>query len=291
MAHASGADPSSQLRPIVTLILALCAATGILTLAQLVFAGMASSLIATPLGMVGTEALFTFVLFAALLAVALVGIRLDGGRANLFGHVPMLRAASGAGIGLTALLAAAALAALASSITTGTGETQGAAAILIGTVTILFQASVEEVYFRGWLQPLLVRRWGRYAGLLVASVAFALLHIAGGSRTPLTLVNLLLGGLLFGLLALRSGGLAAPIAAHAAYNWAEQILLGLDPNPGTGSFGALFDFDLAGSTFWGGSDEGLNASVAVTFVLIALILPLAAWRRRGGLATPLVRPG
>jgi membrane protease YdiL (CAAX protease family) len=284
-------DAESQIRPIATLAIALLAATAILTVAQIAFSALAASEALASLGLAGTEALFTFLLFGALLLVALIGIRLDGGRRRLFGSASALRAVSGAAIGLSALLAAAALAALAASVATGTGRAQGVAAILIGTVAILFQASVEEVYFRGWLQPVLVRRWGRTVGLLVAATAFAALHVAGGARTPLTLVNLLLGGLLFGILAMRSGGLAAPMAAHAAYNWAEQILLGLDPNPGTGSFGAMFDFDLVGSTWWGGSDEGLNASVAVTCVLIALILPLAAWRRRALPATPLARPG
>jgi membrane protease YdiL (CAAX protease family) len=290
MAHAGGIDPESQIRPIATLIAAAVAATAIVSGGQYVLGGMAASALAV-LGMAGTEAVFTFALFGALLVVAILGLWLDGGRPGLFGAAPALRAATGAAIGLSALLATAALAALAATVTTGTGEAQGGVALLIGTITILFQAGVEEVYFRGWLQPVLVRRWGTTTGLLVASAAFALLHIAGGARTPLTLVNLLLGGLLFGLLALRSGGLAAPIAAHAAYNWAEQILLGLDPNPGTGSFGALFDFDLAGSALWGGSDEGLNASIAVSFVLVAVIVPLALWRRGTPAPTPLVLPG
>ena len=89
-------------------------------------------------------------------------------------------------------------------------------------------------------------------------------------------MNLTLGGVLFGLLAWRSGGLGASIAAHAGWNWAETILFGLDPNPGTGGFGAIHDLDLVGAMRWGGSTEGLNASLAMTIVLAALILPLAA---------------
>jgi membrane protease YdiL (CAAX protease family) len=290
MASVGGTDTGSQVRPVATLGAAVVAAIAIVVVARMVFSSAASAMVGA-IGPVGAEAVFTVILFGALLAVAWIGMRLDGVRPGLLGRAPALRAASGAAIGLVALLASTALALLAATVTEGTGESQGGVAIVIGTATILFQASTEEIYFRGWLQPVLVRHWARAAGLLIASVGFAALHIAGGARTPLTLVNLLLGGLLFGLLALRSGGLAAPIAAHAAYNWAEQILLGLDPNPGTGSFGALFDYDLAGSAWWGGSDEGLNASLAVSFVLLAIVLPLAAWRRRGPAPTPLARPG
>ena len=90
----------------------------------------------------------------------------------------------------------------------------------------------------------------------------------------MTLLNLFLGGLLFGLLAARSGGLAAAIAAHFSWNWAEQLLFGLDPNPGIGSFGSILNLELVGSSWWGGSDEGLNASIAMTFALAMLLAPL-----------------
>jgi len=56
-----------------------------------------------------------------------------------------------------------------------------------------------------------------------------------------------------------------------------------------GSFGAIFDFDLVGSALWGGSDEGLNASLSISFVLVALILPLIMWRRGRG-AGPAIAP-
>jgi membrane protease YdiL (CAAX protease family) len=287
------ASPTDHVRPALTLIVALGAAILILLGGQRLFA----LAYATP-GLRGTapaivEGLFTTLLFAALLAVALLGRRFDAGRSpSLIGRAPFAAAAAGAAVGLIGLLCAAGLGGLAGNIQPGTGEARGAIAILIGTIAILFQASVEEVYFRGWLQPILVRSWGPAAGVIVASLAFAALHLAGGARSPLTLLNLFLGGLLFGLLALRTGGIAASAAAHALWNWAEQILLGLDPNPGTGSFGALFDLDLVGTAAWGGSDEGLNASLALSFVLVALIVPLLFWRRgRTGVVTAPARPG
>lgn len=270
-------ERDSALRPIYTLVAALTASTLIITLFQRGFPAMSGgSAMSAPV----QETLFTFLLFGALLAVALVGLYLDGRPRGLTGPKPLPMAVAGAGIGLLGLGSAAAFAALAGLTHPGAGARGGVVALLAGTIAILFQAGVEEVYFRGWLQPALTRAWGHVAGLLVAAAAFAALHVAGGARSPLTLVNLFLGGILFGLLAIRTRGLAAPIAAHFAWNWAEQILLGLDPNPGIGSFGAIVDLDLVGSSYWGGSDEGLNASLALSFALVALIVPLAAWRTR-----------
>ncbi len=96
----------------------------------------------------------------------------------------------------------------------------------------------------------------------------------GGWRDPVSLLNITLAGVWFGLLAWRTGGILAPTLAHAGYNWAEEMLFGASPNPGVGPFGALFDADLTGSVRLGGSADGLNASLLLTAVLIAIILPL-----------------
>lgn len=151
--------------------------------------------------------------------------------------------------------------------------------LLGGSALILFQTASEEVFFRGWLQRALGKHFGTLAGILGAAVAFSLMHVYGGTRDPLSMVNLALGGIVFGLLAWRTGGLAAPVAAHFAWNWSELVLFGLDPNPGIGTFGAITDHDIVGSALWGGSEEGLNSSLAISFVLAGIALALVRWRR------------
>jgi membrane protease YdiL (CAAX protease family) len=103
------------------------------------------------------------------------------------------------------------------------------------------------------------------------------LHLAGGAREPLSLLNLFLGGVLFGLLALRSGGLWAPFIAHFAWNWTEACGLGLEANPGIGPNASLFHIALHGDALWSGGDDRLNGSVAMTLVLAALVLGLLAF--------------
>ncbi len=155
----------------------------------------------------------------------------------------------------------------------------GIALLLLGTVMILFQTVAEELLFRGWLQTRLTRLAGPTGAVAVAALAFSLLHIFGGARSVIALANIFIAGLFFGLLMLRTGTVWAPIGAHFAWNWAETIVFGLSPNPGAPVYGAMLDFDLNGPSYWGGSDQGLNAAYAVTIALTALILPLLAWRR------------
>ncbi len=257
-------------RPIPVLVAAIIACALVVSAAMLLAPSLGAALSGWSLG--AQEAVFALLLYGVLAICAVIGRRLAAlPRAN---RATLGWIALGAAIGVGGLLLTLADAALAGTVSRGTGGFT-ASALLLGSLVIVGQSASEELFFRGWLQPVLARSWSPAVGILVTAAAFAGLHVAGGARTPLTLVNLLLGGILFGLLAWRSSGIAASVAAHAGWNWSEGILFGLDPNPGAGSFGAVSDLDLAGPALWGGSAEGLNASIAMTIVITALVLPLA----------------
>ncbi len=223
------------------------------------------------------EAAFTLLVFGPLLLVALAGGALTGVRASAPGAHAAANAGRGAALGLTGLLLAVGLAGIAGTLARPTVVTAPSLLLVSGLAVVFVQVAAEEVYFRGWLQPLLARVAGERVAVPAIAVAFALLHLLAGGAGALALVNLLLGGLLFGVLAAQSGGgVAGAVGAHFAWNAAEQLLFGLDPNPGVGGFGALFDLDLVGAPRWGGSAEGLNASWAMTAALLAVLAPVAA---------------
>lgn len=162
------------------------------------------------------------------------------------------------------------------------GPSPGAGMFVAGSLAIGAAAVGEEVLVRGLLQPLLIRAWGPAAGILLASLGFALVHVSGGWIAPVSLLNIFLAGIWFGLLAWRTGGMLAPALAHATWNWTEAMAFGADPNPGRRIYGALTDLDLVGPAWLGGSTDGLNGSLLLTAILAAIILPLAL--RRGGQA-------
>jgi len=226
------------------------------------------------------NAVFYLILFAPLAAIALGAAALS--------HVKALRAGDSAGwwtgiglaLGAGGLLATLALSWLQGGVMVGTVPPAGGGVLLLGIVLMLFQTGVEEVFFRGWLQPALIQRAGPLAGIAVTALCFCAFHVAGGARAPLSLVNIALAGLFFGLLAWRSGGILASVAAHFAWNVIESSVLGLVPNPANDVFGSLFDLDLGGAALWGGQEEGLNASIGTVAVLLALIVPLV-WRTVG----------
>jgi len=69
----------------------------------------------------------------------------------------------------------------------------------------------EEALFRGAMQPAI--------GLVATSLAFGLLHVGPGKVFLPWTGMAMAAGFLFGLLALLSGGLVAPIFAHAVVNF------------------------------------------------------------------------
>jgi membrane protease YdiL (CAAX protease family) len=165
------------------------------------------------------------------------------------------------------------------------------AGMAIGAAIIAFQAYGEELFFRGWMQPVLATRWGPWIGLGATSILFAASHGFGVRPAgPLALVNDALAGLVFGVLALRSGGLAAPFAAHFAWNWAEQSLFGLTPNPGVDPLGSLLDIDLVGSKLLGAGPDEMNGAIQATVALLLMAGLALAWAPRAGRSVPGVQP-
>lgn len=233
----------------------------------------------------GYVAILMLSIFTPMLVAGIIFSRFAGWSVLGIGDRPLFWAGSGILLGIAGLTITAAYAWLAGTIVPGPQANLDVGLLVAGLALILLQTSSEEVFFRGWVQKMLIGEWGNVAAVSVTALLFMAFHLLGGTRAPVTLLNLLLGGIWFGLLALRSGGLLAPIAAHFAWNAIEELGYGLIPNPGVGSYGAVANWDMAGSALWGGSDDGLNASIGLTIVLISLSLPLL-WRRPRSVDVP-----
>jgi membrane protease YdiL (CAAX protease family) len=255
----------ARARPIGLALLALVAAWALLR----VCVPLASSLAERHGGAAG-ELVFVLCVYGPLLLLAIGAGLLARVGALRLGSLPVVKFSAGLALGVVGLGIAIAYCGLAGTL--HRGEAAGVSAPLaLGLIAIAVQVLAEEALFRGVVQPLLVRGSGSVAGIVGAAVAFAGLHAVSGAIGPLVLANMLLGGILFGCLALRDGGIAGAYSAHLAWNAGEQLGFGLDPNPGTGGFGALADLDLVGAARWGGSEDGLNGSWAMTLALLALL--------------------
>lgn len=76
----------------------------------------------------------------------------------------------------------------------------------------------EELAFRGFLQPLLVRSLGAIPGILLAAIPFGLLHFQEYGKSWRHVVLISLAGALFGWMRHATGSTLASAVMHAAYN-------------------------------------------------------------------------
>ena len=206
-------------------------------------------------------------IFGSFLAAAVAATAFEGRRAWRGGADPLSALAIGLACGAAGFCAAVAIAFLAGGVAAGTATGAPVGALAVGAALVAFQSLAEEAFFRGWLQPVLCAGWGLWPGLLLTSGVFAALHIVADAHGGLAVVNLFLGGVLFGLLALRTGGLLAPVAAHFAWNWSESGVLGLNTDPS----GSVLMLRFAGARLWNGGADTMNGSLATTLVLSVLV--------------------
>lgn len=231
--------------------------------------------------------LFYLLVFGPILALAILLGLMFGQSVLRIGERPLLWLGLGLGAGAVGIGGTLGFSWLSGGVALAPlGDGNSLRLVAIGIGLTLFQVTSEEVLFRGWLQPGLIARIGPFAAVVITALVFAAFHAIAATADWISLVNMLLGGLLFGLLALRSGGIIAPVAAHFAYNAIEDNVLGLVPNPGNGALGSLHNLELVGAPIWGGGQDGLNASIGTSVILVALCLPLLLRGNRTPVATP-----
>ncbi len=87
-------------------------------------------------------------------------------------------------------------------------------------VTAIPVGFAEELFARGIVQTLCVARWGAWRGVAISTGVFTAYHlgVAPGGEFILNYVSIALGGLLFGLIYLKSGSLLAVIILHDLYD-------------------------------------------------------------------------
>ena len=134
------------------------------------------------------------------------------------------------------------------------------------------QATSEEVLTRGWaLQN--AARFGVPFAVLFSALVHSLFHLYQADVGLLALLNLFLFGILLALIALEQGSLWGACAFHAAFNWAETSVFGLDYYGQEAAGGVLVNLRQTGPDLFtgGGVGAGLTGGVAQTAVLVLSI--------------------
>ena len=91
--------------------------------------------------------------------------------------------------------------------------------VLLVGIVVVGAPVIEEIVYRGWLQPRLGAAWGNAVGITAVAVLFAAVHLQ-----PVEFPGLLAFAVVLGVARARSGRLGLPVVTHAAFN-ATGLLL------------------------------------------------------------------
>jgi len=97
-------------------------------------------------------------------------------------------------------------------------------AYLTSVFAISFGPFMEEVFFRGFLYPVLARRWGTVAGVALTALGFGLLHglQLGFAWGPVFIIFLV--GAALTIVRAVTGSVGASFVVHVAYNSTLSLL-------------------------------------------------------------------
>jgi membrane protease YdiL (CAAX protease family) len=92
------------------------------------------------------------------------------------------------------------------------------AAILTGMFAISLGPLMEELFFRGFLYPVVGRRFGLGVAVVITSVAFGLIHAAQLAFAGGLVFIIFLVGIVLTIVRAKTGSVAASFVVHVAYN-------------------------------------------------------------------------
>lgn len=152
-------------------------------------------------------------------------------------------------------------------------------AFLYLSVAVLIQSAAEELVCRVFIYQRLVRRYGKPVLAAVANAAFfALIHLANPGITFLAVLNIFIYGLLFSAIVVYMDSPWAAMGAHAAWNFCQNIILGL-PNSGIVIPYSAFKLDAATAvdSFAYSVSFGLESTITASVTLLTVTCLIAWW--------------
>lgn len=145
------------------------------------------------------------------------------------------------------------------------------ALIPIGVMLIGFviQGAAEEVLVRGWMIPLLGRRYNPIVAIILSAVYFAVYHALNPGMTIMPIINLTLCGGFLALYYVYEGSLWGVFGFHTAWNWSQGNLFGIKVSGTSMPGGAVFSTEsMNGYDFISGGKFGAEGGLLCSVVLL-----------------------
>lgn len=97
--------------------------------------------------------------------------------------------------------------------------------VLIAIFAVTLGPLMEELFFRGFLYPVLARRFGIGTGISLSALGFGLMHAAQYGYSWASVFLIFLVGVVLGIVRARKNSVAAGFLVHATYNGTIILML------------------------------------------------------------------
>lgn len=150
----------------------------------------------------------------------------------------------------------------------------------------VIQGAAEELLLRGWFMPVVGARHGPWAGVVISTLLFAAFH---GCTNTLATINFVLFALFLAFYCLHEQSICGACGWHAAWNWTQANVFGLDVSGYPPEGGVLIDLQAAGSPLLSGGSYGPEGSLMGTIVLLGGVVAIILLARRRSLGSLIKR--
>ncbi|HKF02574.1 MAG TPA: CPBP family intramembrane glutamic endopeptidase [Candidatus Sulfotelmatobacter sp.] len=97
-------------------------------------------------------------------------------------------------------------------------------AYLVAFIAVTLGPLVEELFFRGFLYPVLARRWGVAWGIFLTALPFAAMHLPQYGYAWGALLVILVVGIVCGVVRAVTKSVGASFLVHVGYNGTQMLL-------------------------------------------------------------------
>lgn len=166
-------------------------------------------------------------------------------------------------------------------VTVQKAELSMASVSLMGVILLawIIQGAAEEILIRGYLLPTIVQKQDLIGGVILSSIAFALMHIGNNGVTVISLMNILLCGVMLALLAIKQESLWGVCGFHTMWNLLQGNIFGIAVS-GNGEMPSIWKTTYEKASHFNGGVFGIEGSILTTiFMMISIVVLVSLLRK------------
>ncbi|MBN2775311.1 MAG: CPBP family intramembrane metalloprotease, partial [Prolixibacteraceae bacterium] len=137
----------------------------------------------------------------------------------------------------------------------------------------------EELLIRGYFLGTFMNLTNKYIALIITAILFSLMHIMNANFSLIPFINIVLAGILLGVVYIHTRRIWFPMALHIIWNFLQGPVFGSEVSGGsTGE--TIFQIKTTGSDLLTGGEFGFEASFIMTGLMIGLIIILERYYKK-----------